>query len=128
MKSRDHFRILSPIACYSDTGSKSQSQSIICTAICRCHVIIFVFYRVVLRGELPLVNTWYQVPNIIHHVVLLISTSSMAHERILDSVLWYTPVWNILYVAYSYLTYVDVEVSGKTEMQLITSQQSTFYP
>ena len=52
----------------------------------------------------------------------------MAHERILDSVLWYTPVWNILYVAYSYLTYVDVEVSGKTEMQLITSQQSTFYP
>ena len=50
--------------------------------------------------------------------VLLISTSSMAYERILDSVLWYTRVWNILYVAYSYLTYVSVEVSGKTEMQL----------
>ena len=42
----------------------------------------------------------------------------MAYERILDSVLWYTRVWNILYVAYSYLTYVNVEVSGKTEMQL----------
>ena len=45
----------------------------------------------------------------------------MAYERILDSVLWFTRVWNtgILYVAYSYLTYVNVEVSGKTEMQLI---------
>ena len=42
----------------------------------------------------------------------------MAYERILDSVLWYTRVWNILYVACSYLTYVNVEVSGKTEMQL----------
>ena len=50
--------------------------------------------------------------NIIYDVVLLISTSSMAYERILDSVLWYTHVWNI------YLTYVKVEVAGKTEMQL----------
>ena len=50
-------------------------------------------------------------------IVLLISISSMAYERILDSVLWYTRVWNILYVACSYLTNVNVEVSGKTEMQ-----------
>ena len=57
--------------------------------------------------------------NIIYDVVLLISTSSMAYEQIMDSVLLYTRMWNILYVAYSYLNYVNVEVSGKTEMQLI---------
>ena len=34
----------------------------------------------------------YQLINIIYYVVLLISTSSMAYERILDSVLWYTRV------------------------------------
>ena len=56
--------------------------------------------------------------NIIYDVVLLISTSSMAYERILDFVLWYSRVWNILYVACSYLTHANVEVSGKTEMQL----------
>ena len=50
--------------------------------------------------------------NIFYDVVLLISTTSMAYEQILDSVLWYTRVWNIFYVAYSYLTYVNVEVSG----------------
>ena len=43
----------------------------------------------------------------------------MAYEQIMDSVLLYTRMWNILYVAYSYLNYVNVEVSGKTEMQLI---------
>ena len=42
----------------------------------------------------------------------------MAYERILDSALWYTRVSNILYVACSYLTYVNVKMSGKTEMQL----------
>ena len=52
----------------------------------------------------------------------------MAYERILDSVLWYTRVRNILHVACSYLTYVNVEVSGKTEMQLITSYEQTRRP
>jgi hypothetical protein len=51
----------------------------------------------------------------------------MAYEQILDSVLWYTRVRNILYVAYSYLTYVNVEVSGKTEMQLIVTAQNIPY-
>ena len=56
-----------------------------------------------------------KIINNIYDVVLLISTSStgMAYERILDSALWYTRVWNILYVACSYLTYVNVKVSGK---------------
>ena len=43
----------------------------------------------------------------------------MVYEWILDSVLRYTRVLNILNVASSYLTYVNVERSGKTEMQLI---------
>ena len=68
-----------------------------------------------------------KIINIIYDVVLLISTSSMAYERTLDSVLWYTRVWGILYVAYSYLTYVNVEVSGKNEMQLIIAIYRYWY-
>ena len=51
----------------------------------------------------------------------------MAYGQILDSVLWYTRVRNILYVVYSYLTYVNVKVYGKTEMQLIGTAQNIPY-
>ena len=64
--------------------------------------------------------------NIIYDVLLLISTSSMAYERILDSALWCTRVWNILYVTCSYLTHVNVKVSSKTEMQLNYRYTGTF--
>ena len=49
--------------------------------------------------------------NIIFDVILPISTSSMAYERILDSI----RVYILWYVACSYLTYVNLKVSGKTD-------------